>query len=728
MGRVTNSGLIRGFGFDGVFLANGGTVVNLPGGEIFGADQGISIEGSSGLIINSGRVQGFGDDGIDIDAGGTVINLAGGEIFGVEDGIDFENAGGSVVNMAGGRITGSQSGISVRGGIGDVVNGGTVIGGTGPAILFDGFDDRLEIRPGSVISGDVRAGAGIDSFVLGGSGSDTFDVGLLDGNGVDNGEQYRGFESFGKQGSSIWTLTGTNSEVGAFLVSAGELKANAAMPNTEFTVRDATLSGIGTIGSLIANNRALIAPGDPRGTLNVIGNAAFNTGSTYVTEIGPVANADVLNVGNTVEIAGTGSTISAVFSPLAMPNAGPFTVITAGTVRGQFGAVTDNLPDLDLEAIYSPTTVQLGFTAPTAGTAVSDKTNGAAGVAGAGMASHNFAELLATRAAGRAAIVQPDETSLLAFEQTADGSRFALASDAVDAVFGSRGGELDGSQTVWSAPFGDWTSFDATGGATPYDSKLWGLAAGVERTINDVTGATIVGLAVGYSRTELNNADGEVGVDTGHMGLYGAYNHGQLTASGALSLGVSDYNLERVIRFGGNNLVAGASTGGWTIGGYGEIFYDFMPSIASDTAATDVQLGTVARIRGYHARHRGYAESGAGILNITAAPASGSVLIAGIGARATGRLETSDLILMPSAELLYEHSLGDEQISASAQIPFANAAFSTAVQPADEHMLSVGLGLGAQLGSGRSVEASYKGTFGETIKQHRGFLSLSVPF
>lgn len=93
---------------------------------------------------------------------------------------------------------------------GSVFNSGTITGTGGTAINFAATAGAgpfsLTIAPTSIINGNVL-GTGADTFQLGGSGNGAFDV-----NNVGAAQQYRGFATFNKIGTSTWTLTGSGAQ------------------------------------------------------------------------------------------------------------------------------------------------------------------------------------------------------------------------------------------------------------------------------------------------------------------------------------------------------------------------------------------------------------------------------------------------------------------------------------------------------------------------------------
>ena len=172
----------------------------------------------------------------------------------------------------------------VSSGSNDIVNTGTInvgagatgISSNGSGTVFDSgtischrlcSDRTLRLRqqradagPGSVIDGLVL-GNGADTFQLGGTGKDTFNLSLIGA-----GQQYDGFSTFNKVGSSNWSVTGTGAQ--DWNVLGGTLSVNGTVNGLVTVNAGGTLGGNGTIDNVVVNGGAL-APGNSIGTLNV---------------------------------------------------------------------------------------------------------------------------------------------------------------------------------------------------------------------------------------------------------------------------------------------------------------------------------------------------------------------------------------------------------------------------------------------------------------------------
>jgi outer membrane autotransporter protein len=200
--NITNSGTITATGALGLqaiaVISNTATIINTSSGNISATgpasdSDAINVQMDGATIDNAGMISSTGRSAIRVGSNASIINESGGTIIGVT-GIVFRDATAMNVPVVNG----------------DVFNAGTITGTGGIAINFaftpGSGPMTLTLGPGSVINGTVL-GTGDDVFQLGGKGSDTFDV-----DNIGATQQYQGFTTFNKVGSSIWTLTGTGAQ------------------------------------------------------------------------------------------------------------------------------------------------------------------------------------------------------------------------------------------------------------------------------------------------------------------------------------------------------------------------------------------------------------------------------------------------------------------------------------------------------------------------------------
>ncbi|WP_309086696.1 autotransporter outer membrane beta-barrel domain-containing protein, partial [Chelativorans sp.] len=168
-------------------------------------------------------------------------------------------------------------------------NGRVASGGPGAnAIEFTGGSvNGLELHDGSLITGNVVAGGSLDNFRLGGTGNGTFDV-----SSIGAAQQYRGFESFQKVGTSTWTLTGENStdptswQILQGTLSVGASGALGSHASSTLTIDGGTLQTTGASG--ITYGRS-VTIGANNGTIETVGDLTLSgvvSGPGSLTKIG----------------------------------------------------------------------------------------------------------------------------------------------------------------------------------------------------------------------------------------------------------------------------------------------------------------------------------------------------------------------------------------------------------------------------------------------------------
>jgi uncharacterized protein with beta-barrel porin domain len=349
--NVINSGSITGASY-GIYAGTNATVTNNAAGIITGGAIGIATVTGSANVTNSGSITSTLSQGIYAGTNATVTNNAAASITGFQIGIAA--AGFANVTNAGSITGGSLYGIYAGTGGSSVFNAGTISGGAA-AIQFAGAGNTLTLAQGSVISGNVL-GTGSDTFQLGGTEAATFDVSSLG-----PAAQYRGFGTFNKIDSSVWTLTGTTTYTGSVNVNGGTLAVNGDITSASIITVNAggTLGGNGIVGNTVINGGTL-SPGNSIGTLTVHGSLVFTTAATYMVEVS-ATSADRTNVTGTATLAGT----VLVTSPSnSFRFNSPYTILTSAGLGGtQFNGLNLTAPTgIAGSLIYSGNNVLLNLT------------------------------------------------------------------------------------------------------------------------------------------------------------------------------------------------------------------------------------------------------------------------------------------------------------------------------------------------------------------------------
>lgn len=342
-----NTGAITATGTNAIGVAASTmTVTNNAGGTISGDLDGINQQAGTGpaTINNMGTISGAGRTGVRLGNNATVNNISTGTITGVT-GIVFRDPTASNTPIVNGSVFNSGT---ITGTGGTAINFSTAPNGSGPF--------TLTLGPGSVINGNVLGKAGTaDNFQLGGTGSDTFNL-----SNFGAAQQYQGFTTFAKIGSSTWTVTGTFAQTQGWTVSGGTLLVNGDLSNATSTTVTAPgiLGGTGSVGNTNINGGTL-APGvNGVGALAIKGNLAFQSASLYMVGINGSA-ASHATVTGSATLAGS---VQAVFQGGALQQ--KYAILTAGSVSGTFSNLTTtSLPAFITASLsYTPTEVDLNLT------------------------------------------------------------------------------------------------------------------------------------------------------------------------------------------------------------------------------------------------------------------------------------------------------------------------------------------------------------------------------
>jgi len=305
---VSNAGTVAGsvafFELSSANLSNSGSIV---GGGTSATPDGSAIYSDSALTIgNSGTIQGDHGVGLSFDGGGSLANT------------------GSITSNTVQAITASKRVT--------LTNAGTISGTGGTAATLSDFNDDVVLQTGSNIIGTVNGAGGSDTLSLTGSVSSPSSLQTI-GN-------FLNFENLNVL-SGYWTVPGNAGTFASTTLSGGALAVNGSITSPISVGGGAMLAGTGTIiGNTTMNSGGLLAPaGSSLGTLSIVGNVAFNTGSTFSVQTSPDGSSDKLAVTGAVTITkGTNIQVLAGIAHYAPTTS--YVVLTAtGGISGKFANV-----------------------------------------------------------------------------------------------------------------------------------------------------------------------------------------------------------------------------------------------------------------------------------------------------------------------------------------------------------------------------------------------------
>jgi uncharacterized protein with beta-barrel porin domain len=574
-----------GGGF-GAIITGGGANSNsgtVSGGRGGGGGGGGDGAGNTGFFGGNG---GDGGVGVQFTASGAGFTNTG-TITG--------GAGGAGGTAVGGATPGNPGagGAGIVGASLTVINSGAISGGLGGdgvtqanAITFTGGTNILQLQAGSTITGNVVAFSAADTFQLGGTTNSNFDVSTIGAS-----SQYQGFGFFQKVGSSTWTLTGTNTAVLPWSISAGTLLVNGTMTNSTMTVNNGgTLGGTGTVGNTTVASGGTLLPGNgtPGSSLAIAGNLAFQSGALYLVHLAPASAASTTVSGSATF---TGASVQSVFAP-GNYLARSFDILhaTGGLGATMFNGVSGNVPAGFSESLsYGATDVFLNLTAglgagaglnpnqqsvATAlnsffnnggtlppgfvtlfgltGSSLGNALTQASGETATGSqqttfdAMNLFMSVMTDPFSGGRGDIGPSAPTGYASTQTAGSGRdaYAMFTKAPPAAFEQR-------WNVWAAGYGgsQTTDGNAAVGSNTATSNVYGTVIGADYRFSP---DTIAGFALAGGGTNFSVA----GSGTGHSDLFQAgafirHTIGPAYVSAALAYGWQDITTNRTVTVAG---------------------------------------------------------------------------------------------------------------------------------------------------------------------------------
>lgn len=255
---ITNAGTLTATNADG--LGIGGTLTLTNSGVINGGFAGVTTNGG-GSIVNSGAINGSGTASgfsyaVQFTGAGSITNLSGGQLNGADGAIALYGNGpvsidlqaGSSANGAivargdsnrsltvDGLLTGAYNASAVAG-IDAVLLGAT--GSMASAHLGAGADSFT--TNGGAIGGAVTGGADLDVLTYDIAGTASYDAGL-----------FAEFETRSKIGAGTLTLTGTDAMTSDFAVDGGTLVLSGG---TALNDMAALVTASGTTTRIVAGN------------------------------------------------------------------------------------------------------------------------------------------------------------------------------------------------------------------------------------------------------------------------------------------------------------------------------------------------------------------------------------------------------------------------------------------------------------------------------------------
>jgi outer membrane autotransporter protein len=754
IGGVGNAG--GGNAIGGVIDGTGG--VNFTAGytQIYNAQAytgATTITGGAGVIV-------FGSQFF-TDTYGVTASLAKSSLVTVDAGSDLQ-----FYHFAGLSLGSTTFSLMSLAGAGNVFQDANTLVLTDASSTFSGvigFDNvylsgaaatgGLEIAGGKeILTGTniyagltkIDAGATLQLGAGGGSGSvagDILDNGTL---ALDRSDAFTfanvitGNGALQHNGSGTTTFTSNSAAfTGATTVSAGKLIVDGSLAGSIVTVdANGTLGGSGTVGGVVLDGT--IAPGGSPGTLNVAGNIAVHSGSTYQVQVEASGAGDKIAAG-TATISGGTVAVDASAGTYAPTTV--YTILSATAVNGTFSDLTENLAFLDASLTYDPQNVYLRLTRNDITVSDIAQTPNQHAVGAVITATDTPADiyngiLSLTADGARDALDQlSGEIHASAKGMLVDDSHFVR--DAVDTrlraafgdgstaslpvmAYGEDGAVPAAANTsgfaVWSQGFGFWGGRDGDGNAAKFDRSLGGLLIGADGMVGDWR----VGLVGGYSHSSFDVDGGHSSGDSDnyHLGIYGGTDWGALALRTGAAYTWHRLSTVRSVAFGGFADQLSADYDAGTAQVFGELAYK--------TDAGGFTFEPFDNLAYVNLRADGFSETG-GSAALTSASSNTDLTYNTLGLRASTKVMLGRMQATARGMLGWRHAFGD--VTPTSTLAFAGGdAFEIAGVPLARDAAVIEAGLDVQLAASATLGLSYAGQFGGGTHDNGFKLDLGVRF
>lgn len=553
------------------------------------------------------------------------------------------------------------------------------------------------------------------------------------------------------------TLTGDSSGFsGQTNVLGGALTVNGALGGTLNVASGASLHGSGQVGTTTLQNNATLAPGKAGTTLNVAGDLTFSPGSVYQVTANPQSSASSrVVVTGTATLAGSAVHIG--------PDGGfqtrrEYTILSAGTVSGQFNGVSSNYAFLDPALRYDGQNVlmQLGRkqVPVTPGTPETQTRPIAFADAAQTGNQRAVANALDSLPAGNPLheyiLTLPEGATTAAFNSLSGEAHASVTSsltglnNSVRAVplaylranlgAGMRAGaptaQLGGTpsasalpssnaQPAWAEVIGNWQTWKGNGDSAQVRQNTGGVFAGVDHALG---GGWRLGGALGFtdSKIRVDDRSSQADISGYSAALFGGkvfdVGTGKLNLMAGTAYTWHDISTERRASVSGVSQTLTANYGASTTQLFAEMGYALPMS-------ERVSIEPFAGLSWSDTRNRSFSESG-GSAALNGHSDSNKQTTSTLGLRGLMNFTVDQSEGRLQATLGWRHAFGDAQPQSTMSFD-GGQAFTVAGAPIARDAALAELGVQTALTRNATIGLNYSGQFGGGNRENAGSVHMT---
>jgi outer membrane autotransporter protein len=738
-GTTTNNGTIASLQNDaGTFTNNFGGVVsgatNISGGTVTNnaTMQDVNVgangtftnatDGVAGAVTNAGNnTSNSGEIASLTNTAGEFVNNSGGTILGLTT-----VSGGRVINnfeitdadvAAAAEFVNNSDGIA-----GNIRNSGTVTS-AGEIASLQNDAGSFTNNGGGVVSGTTTINGGtvtnnaqLANVDIGSAGTFTNNSAGTAG-AVTNAGTASNDGTIASLLNNAGSFSNTGTISGAAIVTGGELVNEGTVIGTIDVFDGGLLSGSGVSGGLTIGNGGTLSPGPGIQTLAVNGNLTFGSGSTYQVDITSTGLSDLVNTSGQLTIAG-GSTLDIRAASSTYGLSTSYTILTAGSIVGEFDTVTSDFAFLTATPIYNSTTVDLTLDRNNVRFAdvaltKNDRTT-ASIIEDLGATNTLFQSVLSLNSPTAESAFSQLNGEVHASLKTALlwGSQFPRDAiiDQTNSLVETRSTYSDGA-SFWASGIFAQSNFSNDGTARDLDTRLTGSIFGADMPVSD---QWRLGGILGYSYL---SAQPQATAGSYYAGLYTAGDFGPLNVLGGAIYTRNDISTQRDISFGvfSDQLLADYASD------TAQVFGDISWTMELD----DIKLQPFANLAYIHLDTDDFREDG-GAAALTVTNNSNNLTVSTIGMRWAANLPT-DMPVVASGMIGWRHAAGD--ITPMSLFAFDGSSpfiLEGVTMPRDS--LVVKAGISAKLSKSARLTLTYAGEFASDFKSNAAQANLLVNF
>ncbi len=582
----------------------------------------------------------------------------------------------------------------------------------------------------------------------------------IDGNGIFPG-RITGAGVLSKGGQGRLTLTGTGDHTGGTDVLAGTLRVNGNFQSPVRVSAGARLEGTGRVGGTDVSGT--LAPGNSIGVITVSGDLVFDPGSIYEVEIDPSGAGDRTDVTGMAEL--DGATVAVIAAPGSYSTSLVYEILTATEpITTTFDGLNVNLAFLDPILVHEANRVLLTFERndepvgedgdvgdiideadpppgsdgellrnTVLGLTVEEAPGALQSLSGATLGSIwvdplRFPDVVAEHLSG----LDASSSTPASLAETSPGELPQLAfagGDLADLTAGlSEAGPLtlhagkDDEFGLWAAGYGSFGEQEGDRRAPDFDYWISGFVLGLDHKPRE---DTIWGLAAGYAQGEISHDNGDdQELDGIRAALYGAHRvplaGGELSIEGEAGGAYTDFDSERVLRFGGLDRRAKGDTDAWSYWGYLTVRH-------TNELAGDLKLSPQASFRALQTEVEGFTERGAGAANLIVSDFETTSLRGRLGARLSKSFETANgWLIVPEARALVSHEFADDNANLDLRLQGLGGGFTTRTTDRARTSGVFGFNLGARSDENIAFFLDYEGEVSRDRSVHSVFGGIQI--